>query len=297
MPDARMPDACDPDACDPDACDPDARDPDARMPDARMPDACDPDACDPDACDPDARDPDARMPDARMPDACDPDACDPDACDPDACDPDARDPDACDPDARMPDAVPERGSVRVLEDDRVPDDRCEDDDRLGDDDRLEEDDRCEDDDRLEDDDLGVSGLKRRSPVVGDSFLALIGVLDAVMSTFVGTPHLKFSELWNELLYSGQSIAIALSNRSVCATSLFSLTASANTNVLTPSGSLVSLGPPFVREKSAWVFRRRISLSIFSSSGSCFFETPSLAKVLGIVEKYLNTVTVLDADLA
>ena len=202
-----------------------------------------------------------------------------------------REPDAREPDAREPDAVPERGIVRVLEDDRIPDDRCEDDDRLGDDDRLEE------DDRLEDDDLGVSGLKRRRPVVGDSFLALIGVFDAVMSTFVGTPHLKFSELWNELLYSGQSIAIALSNRSVCATSLFSLTASANTNVLTPSGSLVSLGPPFVREKSAWVFRRRISLSIFSSSGSCFFETPSLAKVLGIVEKYLNTVTVLDADLA
>ena len=172
---------------------------------------------------------------------------------------------ATDPGDLVPDDVPDRGSVSVLDDDDVPDNvpeaRLEDDDRVPeartpeddldpDIERLDEEDRCDDDDRLEEDDFGVSGLSRRRPVDGDIFFALIGDFDAVTSTFVGTPHLKFSELWNEFLYSGQSMAIALSNLSVCATSLFSLTASANTNVLTPSGSLVSLGPPLVMEKSA-----------------------------------------------
>jgi len=137
------------------------------------------------------------------------------------------------------------------DDDLVPDDvLIPEDDLLDDDERALEEDRWDEEERLEDDDFGVSGLNRRSPVEGDNFLALIGDLDAVISTFVGTPHLKFSELWNELLYNGQSMAIALRSLSVCATSLFSLTASANTNVLIPSGSLVSLGPPFVKEKSA-----------------------------------------------
>ncbi|AGE50141.1 hypothetical protein ATCVCanal1_307R [Acanthocystis turfacea Chlorella virus Canal-1] len=109
---------------------------------------------------------------------------------PDACEPDARMPDACEPDARMPDA-PDADA-------REPDAR-EPDARMPDVDLLEDDERTLDDDRLEDDDLGVSGLKRRSPVEDDSVLALIGDFVAVTSTFVGTPHLKFSELWNEFL--------------------------------------------------------------------------------------------------
>ena len=98
------------------------------------------------------REPDARVPLPGEPDACELDARMPDAREPDAREPDARVPDARVPDARVPDAIPERGSVRVLADDIVPDERCEDEDRLEDEDRRDE------DERLEEDDFGVSGL-------------------------------------------------------------------------------------------------------------------------------------------
>jgi len=150
---------------------------------------------------------------------------------------------------------------------------------------------------LELEDLGVNGLNWIRPPPGVIFLADLGDFDASVSTRVGTPHLKFSVEWNKSLYIEQSTAIAFSNCSVCDTALFILTASAKTNVLIPSGSLRSLGLPFVMEKSASVFRRLISLSIFSNSGNCFLVTPSRAKVLGTVEKYLYIVTFFDADFA
>jgi hypothetical protein len=43
-----------------------------------------------------------------------------------------------------------------------------------------------------------------------------------------------------------------------------------------------------------VLSRLISLSIFSSSGSCFFDTPSRANVRGTVLKYLKMVTCFEA---
>jgi hypothetical protein len=150
---------------------------------------------------------------------------------------------------------------------------------------------------LELEDLGVNGLNWIRPPPGVIFLADLGDFDASVSTRVGTPHLKFSVEWKSCLYMEQSTAIAFRSCSVCDTALFILTASAKTNVLIPSGSLRSLGLPFVMEKSASVFRRLISLSIFSNSGNCFLVTPSRAKVLGTVEKYLYIVTFFDADFA
>ena len=65
--------------------------------------------------------------------------------------------------------------------------------------RLGLEDLLEPDDLLELDDRGVRGDNCIRPPPGVIFLADLGDFEASMSTFVGTPHLKFSLEWNKSL--------------------------------------------------------------------------------------------------